>query len=177
MDGGAFEGVSHTLFPMRKGCKMTPYQNAHIDETFQPQIRLGNGKNYVPEKGWETVYHAMNDAKHFIYVAGWSINATIALIRDKDGKSLPGNLGETLGELLVRKANEGVTVLMLVWDDKTDNSHLLTGIMNSHDEDTFAYFRRTKVSIRRGWGLKMIARSDEPHLSWGICTTRLVRDG
>lgn len=143
--GGAFEGISHALFPMRKGCKLVPYQNSHIDETFNPKIMLANGQYYKPEKAWEAVYHAMDAAKHFIYVAGWSVNASIALVRDKDGKPLPGHLGETLGELLVRKANEGVTVLMLVWDDKTDNTHLLTGIMNSHDEDTFAYFRNTKV--------------------------------
>lgn len=144
--GGAFEGVSHSFFPMRKGCKVTPYQNSHVDETFTPLIEMDTGYLYKPEKAWESVYHAMDEAKHFIYVAGWSVNATIALIRDKEGNILPGNLGETLGELLVRKANDGVHVLMLVWDDKTDNNHLLHGIMRSHDEDTFAYFKNTRVT-------------------------------
>lgn len=47
---GAFEGVSHTLFPLRKGCKVTPYQNSHIDETFNPKIKLENGEYYVHRK-------------------------------------------------------------------------------------------------------------------------------
>lgn len=40
------------------------------------------------------------------------------------------------GELLVRKANEGVRVLLLVWDDATsiNNPLLKGGLMMTHDE-------------------------------------------
>jgi phospholipase D1/2 len=146
--GGAFEGVSHTFFPLRKGCKVTPYHNAHIDDSFSPNIMLETGKLYQPGKAWEDLYWALDHAKHFIYIAGWSVNARISLVRDPEGRELPGNLGETLGSLLIRKANQGVSVLCLVWDDKTDNlDKHRPGIMHSHDEDTAAYFRNTKVKF------------------------------
>ncbi len=40
------------------------------------------------------------------------------------------------GELLIRKANEGVRVLLLVWDDATsiNNPLLKGGLMMTHDE-------------------------------------------
>jgi hypothetical protein len=42
--------------------------------------------------------------------------------------------GVCAGELLVRKANEGVKVLLLVWDDGTSNPLLKDGFMMTHDE-------------------------------------------
>jgi phospholipase D1/2 len=41
-----------------------------------------------------------------------------------------------LGELLKKKDNEGVRVLMLVWDDRTSVKLLKEGLMSAHDEDT-----------------------------------------
>ncbi|KAG6771426.1 hypothetical protein POTOM_022788 [Populus tomentosa] len=42
-----------------------------------------------------------------------------------------------LGELLKKKDNEGVRVLMLVWDDRTSLKLLKKeGLMSAHDEDT-----------------------------------------
>ena len=42
-----------------------------------------------------------------------------------------------LGELLKKKDNEGVRVLMLVWDDRTSVKLLKKeGLMSAHDEDT-----------------------------------------
>jgi len=40
------------------------------------------------------------------------------------------------GELLIQKANEGVKVLLLVWDDATsiNNPLLKGGLMMTHDE-------------------------------------------
>lgn len=52
----------------------------------------------------------------------------------------------TLGELLKKKANEGVRVLMLVWDDRTSVGLLKQdGLMATHDEETGNYFRGTEV--------------------------------
>ncbi|KAL0315605.1 UNVERIFIED_CONTAM: Phospholipase D alpha 1 [Sesamum radiatum] len=52
----------------------------------------------------------------------------------------------TLGELLKKKANEGVRVLMLVWDDRTSVGLLKQdGLMATHDEETGNYFRDTEV--------------------------------
>lgn len=87
----------------------------------------------------------MNEVKKFIYVVGWFINVIIVFICDKEGKFLFGNLGEIFGELLVCKVNEGVIVLMLIWDDKFNNNYFLIGVMNLYDEDMFLYFWYMKV--------------------------------
>ena len=53
------------------------------------------------------------------------------------------------GELLVKKAREGVRVCMLVWDDKSSvNNKMMggSGMMATHDEDTRRYFANTGVS-------------------------------
>jgi len=36
-------------------------------------------------------------------------------------------------------------VLLLVWDDATNNSGLSAGLMGTHDERTYKYFEHTKV--------------------------------
>ena len=54
------------------------------------------------------------------------------------------------GDLLVKKAREGVRVCMLVWDDKSSvNSKLMggNGMMATHDEDTRRFFANTGVSF------------------------------
>ncbi|CAL4986678.1 unnamed protein product [Urochloa decumbens] len=58
----------------------------------------------------------------------------------------PGG-GETLGELLKRKAKEGVRVLMLVWDDPTSvlNLGFNQGQMATNDARTQIYFRGSEV--------------------------------
>ena len=54
--------------------------------------------------------------------------------------------GDTnVGELLKRKASEGVRVLVMIWNDKTNDSGHFSGIMGTHDEDTYKYF---KVKLR-----------------------------
>ena len=64
----------------------------------------------------------------------------IKLVRgeeDPDGES-------HVGELLKKKADEGVRVLMLVWNEAT-STDLLEGQMGTHDEDTRRYFEDSKV--------------------------------
>lgn len=57
-----------------------------------------------------------------------------------------GSEEETLGDLLKRKAGEGVRVLMLVWDDRSSVGELKKdGVMATHDEDTAAYFHGSGV--------------------------------
>ena len=38
-----------------------------------------------------------------------------------------------------------VQVLMLVWDDKTNNQGLHPGLMATHDQETFDFFKGTAV--------------------------------
>ncbi|KAG6411206.1 hypothetical protein SASPL_129284 [Salvia splendens] len=107
-----FPGVPYTFFPQRKECKVTLYQDAHVPDDFIPRIPLSGGKFYEPHRCWEDIFDAISDAKHFIYITGWSVYTEITLVRDTRRPKAGGDA--TLGELLLRKANEGVRVLMLV---------------------------------------------------------------
>ena len=52
----------------------------------------------------------------------------------------------TVGELLKRKAEEGVAVLVMVWQDRTSISFIgNAGIMKTHDEETHEFFKGSKV--------------------------------
>lgn len=139
-----YPGVPYTFFSQRNGCKVTLYQDAHVPNEFIPKIPLSGGKNYEPHRCWEDVFDAISNAKHLIYITGWSVYAEITLIRDSRRKKAGGD--STLGELLKKKANEGVRVLMLVWDDRTSVPVLKKdGLMATHDEETAEYFRNTEV--------------------------------
>ncbi|XP_021817787.1 phospholipase D alpha 1-like [Prunus avium] len=139
-----FPGVPYTFFTQRKGCRVTLYQDAHVPDNFIPKIPLAGAKCYEPHRCWEDVFNAISNAKHLIYIAGWSVCTSITLIRDPKRQKPGGDL--TLGELLKKKANEGVQVLMLVWDDRTSVRLLKRdGVMATHDEDTESYFHHTKV--------------------------------
>ncbi|XP_075672021.1 phospholipase D alpha 1-like [Castanea sativa] len=138
-----FEGVPYTFFKQRKGCKVSLYQDAHVPEIFYPWINLSNGKYFEPKRCWIDIFDAISNAKHLIYIAGWSVYNEITLIRDP---SKPKQDVPTLGMLLKKKAEEGVTVLVLVWDDRTSLMELRKdGLMATHDEDTEKYFQGTNV--------------------------------
>ncbi|TVU45631.1 hypothetical protein EJB05_05122 [Eragrostis curvula] len=142
--GAQFPGVPKTFFKQRQGCRMTLYQDAHVPDSFKPAIQLAGGRPYEPRRCWEELYDAISDAKHVVYLTGWSVSHEITMARD-GGRPHPGG-GVTLGELLKRKAKEGVRVLMLVWDDPTTvlNAGLLQG-MGTNDAKTFKYFRNSGV--------------------------------
>lgn len=142
-------GVHYTFFKQEKGNKITLYQDSHMLNEFMPKISLSGGRSYEPTRCWEDIYKALSEAKHLIYIAGWSVYTKITLVRDME-RMIQGAEGLTLGKLLKRKADQGVRVLLLVWDDRTSVSLGLpgaqtTGIMHTHDEDTAGYFRGSKV--------------------------------
>ncbi|KAM7254281.1 hypothetical protein ACFE04_031963 [Oxalis oulophora] len=139
-----FPGVPYTYFSQRQGCKVSLYQDAHVPDHFVPKIPLAGGKFYEPHRCWEDIFDAITNAKHLIYITGWSVYTEIALIRDS---RRPKAGGETnLGELLKKKASEGVRVLMLVWDDRTSVGVLKKdGLMATHDEETENFFQGTDV--------------------------------
>ncbi|EZG45312.1 phospholipase D [Gregarina niphandrodes] len=61
-----------------------------------------------------------------------------------------GRSRETIGELLKRRAEEGLSVCVVVWDDITSRegvSWLKDGLMATYDEYTREYFRDTKVEV------------------------------
>lgn len=72
-----------------------------------------------------------------------SVNTATRLQRNFDGVDQP----ETLGELLKRKAEEEVHVIVLVWSDVTSVAGLgmKDGLMGTYDQWTKDYFMGTKV--------------------------------
>lgn len=138
-----FDGVPYVYFNQRKGCKVILYQDAHVSNEFSHPIFLSGVKQYEPQKCWEDIFNAILNAKHLIYITGWSVYTETTLIRDPR-KQKDSNM--TLGDLLKKKANEGVKVLMLVWDDRSSMGQLKeVGLMATHDEETAKYFKHTKV--------------------------------
>lgn len=142
-------GVRNTYFPLRKGSSMRLYQDAHcgIDETKLPKIELDGGKSFDQNSCWEDICFAISEAHHMIYLVGWSIFHRVKLIREPT-KPLPRGGELTLGELLKYKSEEGVRVLLLVWDDKTSHDKLFintAGVMQTHDEETRKFFKHSSV--------------------------------
>ncbi|CAI8601303.1 unnamed protein product [Vicia faba] len=140
-----FPGVPYTFFSQRQGCKVSLYQDAHVPDNFVPKISLSGGKKYEPHRCWEDIFDAITNAKHLIYITGWSVYTEISLVRDSRRPKAGGDV--TLGELLKKKASEGVRVLMLVWDDRTSVNLLKKdGLMATHDEETAQFFEGTDVN-------------------------------
>ncbi|KAJ6355075.1 hypothetical protein OIU77_005629 [Salix suchowensis] len=139
-----FPGVPYTFFSQRSGCRVTLYQDAHVPDRFIPEIPLAGGNHQEQHRCWEDIFDAIFNAKHLIYITGWSVYTKITLVRDPARQKPGGDM--ILGELLKKKADEGVRVLVLVWDDRTSVKLLKKdGLMATHDEDTGSYFHDTKV--------------------------------
>ncbi|KAH0913970.1 hypothetical protein HID58_028416 [Brassica napus] len=140
-----FPGVPYTFFSQRRGCKVSLYQDAHIPGNFVPKIPLAGGKYYEANRCWEDIFDAITNAKHLIYITGWSVYAEISLVRDSRRPKEGGDL--TIGEILKKKASEGVKVILLVWDDRTSVDLLKqNGLMATHDEETENFFQGTDVN-------------------------------
>ncbi|XP_051129613.1 phospholipase D alpha 1-like [Andrographis paniculata] len=138
-----FGGVPYTFFRQRPGCRVSLYPDAHVPDDSITRFLSSQGY-FSPQRCWEDLFDAISNAKHLIYIAGWSVYTQITLVRDPT-RPKPGG-DTTLGELLKKKADEGVNVLMLVWDDRTSVVELKKdGLMATHDQETKAYFSNTNV--------------------------------
>ncbi|GJN19949.1 hypothetical protein PR202_gb07269 [Eleusine coracana subsp. coracana] len=136
-------GVPNTYFPLRRGMKVTLYQDAHVPDGCLPDIWLDHGLRYQHGQCWRDIYDAICQARKLIYIVGWSVFHTIHLMRD--GAQVP-----SLGDLLKMKSQEGVRVLLLVWDDPTSRSILgfkTDGFMGTRDEETRRFFKHSSVQV------------------------------
>ncbi|XAR50554.1 Phospholipase D [Bertholletia excelsa] len=139
-----YPGVPYTFYSQRQACRVSLYQDAHVSDNFIPKIPLAGGKYYEPHRCWEDIFDAITNARHIIYITGWSVYTEISLIRDSRRQKPGGDV--TLGELLKKKASEGVKVCMLIWDDRTSVGVLKKdGLMATHDEETLNFFQNTDV--------------------------------
>ncbi|KAH1134823.1 hypothetical protein AAZX31_05G157000 [Glycine max] len=145
-DGKAL-GVPKTYFPLRKGGSVTLYQDAHLPDGMLPEITLEGGKVFQHNKCWEDICHAILEAHHLIYIIGWSVYHPVRLVREAT-KPLPSGGELSLGELLKYKSQEGLRVVMLIWDDRTSHDKFLLktdGVMQTHDEETKKFFKHSTV--------------------------------
>ena len=101
-----------------------------------------DGSPYQATRCWMDIYQAISNAQKLVYVTGWSVFTGISLVRGEDAAYCPDS---NVGELLKRKAEEGVKVLVMTWNEKSNDGGLLDGMMGTHDEDTNAYFQDTDV--------------------------------
>jgi phospholipase D1/2 len=116
-----YHGVPGTYFPLRRGGKVTLYQDAHVHDHDHdgclPNLKLDGDVQYEHRDCWHDICEAINQAQRLIYIAGWSVCHMVRLIRDGNGAT-----GCMLGDLLKAKSKKGVRVLLLVWDDPTSIS-------------------------------------------------------
>lgn len=120
----AYLGVPKTYFPLRKGGSVTLYQDAHVPDGMLPEIPLEGGNVFQHNKCWEDICHAILEAHHLIYIIGWSVYHPVRLVREPT-KPLPSGGELSLGELLKYKSQEGLRVVMLIWDDRTSHDKFL----------------------------------------------------
>ncbi|KAI3734422.1 hypothetical protein L6452_13890 [Arctium lappa] len=141
-------GLKDSYFPVRHGGNVTLYQDAHLREGELPEIELdGECKTFKQRGCWEDICHAILEAHHLVYIVGWSIYDKVKLVREPN-RPLPSGGDLTLGELLKYKSQEGVRVLLLVWDDKTSHNKFFIkteGVMQTHDEETRKFFKHSSV--------------------------------
>ena len=78
------------------------------------------------------------EAKHLICITGWSVWTKLELFRGEDRHT---HYSGTLGELLCRKADQGVRVKVMVWSEYTSGNLIEQGVMNTHDMATYNYFK------------------------------------
>ncbi|KAJ1414834.1 Phospholipase D, C-terminal [Sesbania bispinosa] len=143
--GPEYIGVPGTYFPLRKGGAVTLYQDAHVPDGTLPNVLLDNGTYYVHGKCWHDIFHYISQARRLIYITGWSVWHKVRLVRDAGYAS-----DYTLGDLLRSKSQEGVRVLLLLWDDPTSRSILgykTDGVMATHDEETRRFFKHSSVHV------------------------------
>uniref|UniRef100_A0A6N2K346 Phospholipase D n=1 Tax=Salix viminalis TaxID=40686 RepID=A0A6N2K346_SALVM len=161
-------GVENCYFPVRHGGKVTLYQDAHVPDSGLPEIELENGNVFRHGKCWEDICHAIVEAHHLVYIVGWSIYHKVKLVREPS-KPLPRGGDLNLGELLKYKSQEGVRVLLLVWDDKTSHDKFFlrtNGVMQTHDEETRKFFKHSSVNcvLSPRYASKLLAY----HMSCGL---------
>ena len=62
-----------------------------------PPVDLPDGRSFQVRGAWCDIYEAICNAKHMIYITGWSVYDKITLVRDPTKPMLPSQW-PTLGE-------------------------------------------------------------------------------
>ncbi|XXG45716.1 hypothetical protein AAC387_Pa02g0719 [Persea americana] len=142
-----FTGVPCTFFRQREGCKVTLYQDCHVPDHFNPRITLDGVKYYeAQQRCWENIFDAITNARHLIYISGWSLYTEITSIRDPRRQKPGGGVTVSLSESFSGGRREMLRVLILAWDEISSLfSSQSEGFMDTHCKETADYFRGTFV--------------------------------
>ncbi len=136
--------VPKSYFPARDNSRVVLYQDAHTPQLpLFENVTAADGSPYQATTAWKDLFKLLKEATKFIYITGWSVFTEITLVRDEDDPDGESNVGE----LLKRKADEGVKVLIMVWNEKLSTASS-AGLMGTHDEETRQYFEGTAVNCR-----------------------------
>lgn len=161
---GDFPVVPGTYFTPHEGNNVKLYINADDSSKLTPAVTFGEGgKVWTPQRLWRDTYDSMRAAKHFIYITGWAVDYTQSLLRgtERDEAIANNEYSPRIGDLLVKKASEGVTVNVMVWDDQTSNS-FVDGVMGTNDEHLRQFFSKTKVNC---FMCPMVGGKENPYLA------------
>lgn len=132
--------VPNTYFPPREGVKVTMYQDADNVPGFLPEIPFR--PEYCHARCWIDISNAIMSATEFIYITGWAVWPELMMVRTEHDGEEPSSI--TLGEMLKERAEEGVLVCIMVWDELA-SGHFSSGLMGTHDEEVVNYFEDSKV--------------------------------
>ena len=142
--------VPGTYFNARQGNDVKLYVNADDSSKDLPKVTYGKNtdKTWEANRLWKDTYDSICQAQHLIYVTGWAVDYTQSLLRgeEKEDAISNGKYSPYIGDLLIQKAEEGVTVNMMGWDDQTSNNLKLEGVMATKDEQLRRFFKNTKVN-------------------------------
>ncbi|KAL4615903.1 hypothetical protein ACB092_07G160000 [Castanea dentata] len=134
-------GLQNSYFPVLKSGSVTLYQDAHVPDGMLPaEIVLDGGKVFEQKKCWVDICNAILEAKQMVYIVGWSIYHKVELVREQTRRPLPNGVADyNLGDLLKYKAQNGVPVLVIVWNNPS-------GKITTHTEETRKFFENSSVS-------------------------------
>lgn len=139
--------VPRTYFPLRTGCRVKLYQDAHtpaVPPVTDVTATDGSGP-YDPPCLWEDTLVAIENAKKFIYIVGWAVWDELLLKRGGTGGS-PG-YDEPLRDILVRKVKEGVRVCIMAWEEKFSSDVRPCGLMGTHDHTMRNWFNANNTGV------------------------------
>ncbi|KAF2368524.1 Phospholipase D C-terminal [Trinorchestia longiramus] len=124
--------VPRCVYPARIENKVKLYQDAICEKL--PSVILDSvGRPYHHNNAWHDIYDTLTAAKKFICISGWSLNASIILVKTECGN------GDTIGKILLDRAEEGVDVRVLLWDE--GDSH------DSKKDTAKEFFKESLVKV------------------------------
>ncbi|KAF2357653.1 Phospholipase D-like domain [Trinorchestia longiramus] len=132
--------VPNCVFKMKENNTVTLYQDAHCP-SLPVQVTDRAGVTREPANAWQDIYNALKNAQKAIFITGWSVNAKIELVRGQNVSV------QCLGEILKEKAEEGVNVRLLLWDEVLSTNNVDLSQMNTGDNETKQYFKNSKVKV------------------------------